>query len=158
MEALIDDDMATMDADNYMSDLAEGQELEYVMGIFNYSFGTYKVQIRNMGDLGATVAIHDDVQVNPYTYALLDNFPNPFNPETQIRFSMGGQENVSLTIYDIMGRRVRSLINGESYSSGFHVINWDGRDNAGQKVASGMYIYRIKAGDFIADKKMLLVK
>ena len=158
MEALIDDDMATMDADNYMSDLAEGQELEYVMGIFNYSFGTYKVQIRNMGDLGATVAIHDDVQVNPYTYALLDNFPNPFNPETQIRFSMGAQENVSLTIYDIMGRRVRSLINGESYSSGFHVINWDGRDNAGQKVASGMYIYRIKAGDFIADKKMLLVK
>ena len=162
-EVIIDDDMlytyAEIDEGGaFLGELVVGQELDYVMGIFNYSFGTYKVQIRNLGDLGATVAIHDDVQVNPYTYALHDNFPNPFNPETQIRFSMGGQENVTLTIYDIMGRRVRSLINGESYSSGFHVINWDGKDNVGQKVASGMYIYRISAGDFIADKKMLLVK
>ena len=158
MEALIDDDMATMDADNAMSALVEGQQLSYIMGIFNYSFGTYKVQIRDVADLGATVGIDDDVKVNPYEYALHDNFPNPFNPETQIRFSLGGQENVKLVIYNIMGRQVRTLVNGDSFNSGFHVVNWDGTDNAGQKVASGMYIYRIKAGDFIADKKMLLVK
>ena len=158
MEALIDDDMATMDADNALSELVEGQELSYIMGIFNYSFGTYKVQIRDVADLGATVGIDDDVKVNPYEYALHDNFPNPFNPETQIRFSLGGQENVKLVIYNIMGRQVRTLVNGDSFNSGFHVLNWDGTDNAGQKVASGMYIYRIKAGDFIADKKMLLVK
>jgi flagellar hook assembly protein FlgD len=71
---------------------------------------------------------------------------------------MGGQENVKLVIYDVMGRQVRSLLNGESYTPGFHVVNWNGLDNRGQKVPSGMYIYRIKAGDFIADKKMLLVK
>ena len=158
MEALIDEDMATMDAGIAMSELVEGQELSYVMGIFNYSFGTYKVQIRDVADLGATVGIDDDVKVNPYEYALHDNFPNPFNPETQIRFSLGGQENVKLVIYNIMGRQVRTLVNGDSFNSGFHVLNWDGTDNAGQKVASGMYIYRIKAGDFIADKKMLLVK
>ena len=128
------------------------------MGIFNYSFGTYKVQIRDAADLGTTVGIDDDVKVNPYEYALHDNFPNPFNPETHIRFSLGGQENVKLVIYNIMGRQVRTLVNGDSFNSGFHVVNWDGTDNAGQKVASGMYIYRIKAGDFIADKKMLLVK
>ena len=158
MEALIDDDMATMDADIAMGELVEGQQLSYIMGIFNYSYGTYKVQIRDMVDLGATVGIDDNVRVNPYEYVLHDNFPNPFNPETQIRFSLGGRENVKLVIYDIMGRQVRTLANGDSFNSGFHVLNWDGRDNIGEKVASGMYIYRIKAGDFIADKKMLLVK
>ena len=158
MEALIDDDMATMVTDIAMSELVEGQQLSYIMGIFNYSYGTYKVQIRDMADLGATVGIDDDVRVNPYEYVLHDNFPNPFNPETQIRFSLGGRENVKLVIYDIMGRQVRTLINGDSFNSGFHVLNWNGRDNLGEKVATGMYIYRIKAGDFIADKKMLLVK
>ena len=159
MEALIDDDMNTMNADSAaMSELVEGQQLSYIKGIFNYSYGTYKVQIRDVADLGATVGIDDDVKVNPYEYALHDNFPNPFNPETQIRFSLGGRENVKLVIYDIMGRQVRTLANGDSFNSGFHVLNWDGRDNIGEKVATGMYIYRIKAGDFIADKKMLLVK
>ena len=158
MEALIDEDMGTMGAGIAMSELVEGQQLSYIMGIFNYSFGTYKIQIRDVADLGTTVGIDDDVKVNPYEYALHDNFPNPFNPETQIRFTLGGQENVKLVIYDIMGRQVRTLVNGDSFNSGFHVLNWNGRDNLGEKVATGMYIYRIKAGDFIADKKMLLVK
>ena len=141
-----------------MGTLMEGQELDHVMGIFNYSFGTYKVQIRDVADLGQTVGIDDDVKVNPYEYALHDNFPNPFNPETQIRFSIGSQEDVKLIIYDVVGRQVRTLVNGSSFSPGFHVANWDGLDDKGQKVPSGLYIYRIKAGSFIADKKMLLVK
>ena len=157
-EALIDDDMAVMAADNFMSDLEVGQELEYVMGIFNYSFGTYKIQIRDLDDFGSSAGINDDVHVNPYEYALHENYPNPFNPETQIRFSIGGQENVKLVIYDVMGRQVRTLVNGDSFNSGFHVINWNGLDNVGNPVASGMYFYRIKAGDFIAHKKMMLVK
>ena len=57
-----------------------------------------------------------------------------------------------------MGRQVRTILNGEAYNPGFHVVNWNGIDDKGQKVPTGMYIYRIKAGDFIADKKMLLVK
>jgi len=88
----------------------------------------------------------------------MGNYPNPFNPETQIRFSIGNQENVKLFIYDMMGRQVNSLINGETFKSGYHVVNWRGVDNDGNKVPSGVYIYRIKAGDFIADKKMLLLK
>ena len=157
-EALIDDDMATMEADNMMSTLTEGQELEYVVGIFNFSYGTYKVQIRDAGDLGSMGTVNNDIDTNPYEYALYDNFPNPFNPETQIRFSVGGQENIKLVIYDMMGRHIRTLINGESYSAGFHVVSWNGFDANGQRVPSGMYIYRIKAGNFISDKKMLLVK
>ncbi len=155
---LIDDDMATMAADNFMSTFAEGQELEYIMGIFNYSFGTYKVQIRDLADLGQTMGINDEINLNPYAYRLLDNFPNPFNPETYIHFELGGQESVKLIIYDALGRQVRTLVNGQSYNPGFHAVNWNGRDNNGQSVPSGVYIYRIKAGRFIADNKMLLVK
>ena len=104
------------------------------------------------------LGINDDVHVNPYSYSLLDNYPNPFNPETQIRFSIGNVEQVKLVIYDMMGRQVNTLINGEKFGSGYHVVNWRGVDNAGNKVPSGVYVYRIKAGDYIADKKMLLLK
>ncbi len=69
-----------------------------------------------------------------------------------------GKENIKLVIYDVMGRQVRTILNGEAYNPGFHAVNWNGIDDKGQKVPTGMYIYRIKAGDFIADKKMLLVK
>ena len=58
----------------------------------------------------------------------------------------------------MVGRQVRTLIKGNVYDPGFHVVNWNGLDDQGQKVPSGLYIYRIKAGSFIADKKMLLVK
>ena len=157
-EIILDDDMANMEADIMMSSLAEGQELDYVRGIFNFSYGTYKIQTRDIEDIGTTMGINSDLKINPYEYALHNNFPNPFNPETQIRFSIGSSEVVKLTIYDMMGRQVRSLISGESYEAGFHVVNWEGLNNRGEKVPSGMYIYRIKAGDFIADKKMVLVK
>ena len=157
-ETLLDDDMANMEADNFLSTLVEGQELAYVSGIFNFSYGSYKIQIRDVNDIGGSLGINDDIQVNPYSYSLMGNYPNPFNPETQIRFSIGNQENVKLFIYDMMGRQVNSLINGETFKSGYHVVNWRGVDNDGNKVPSGVYIYRIKAGDFIADKKMLLLK
>ena len=156
-ETLIDDDMATMAADNYMSTLEEGQVLESISGIFNFSFGTYKVQIRGLPDLGQTVGIVDDIKINPYSYQLYENFPNPFNPETQIRFEIGARENVQILIYDILGRQIRYLVN-EQYSPGFHVVNWDGTNETGQPVSSGMYIYLLKAGNYMADKKMLFVK
>ncbi len=156
-ETLIDNDMATMAADNYMSTLEEGQVLESISGIFNFSFGTYKVQIRGLPDLGQTVGIVDDIKINPYSYQLYENFPNPFNPETQIRFEIGARENVQILIYDILGRQIRYLVN-EQYSPGFHVVNWDGTNETGQPVSSGMYIYLLKAGDYMADKKMLFVK
>ena len=78
--------------------------------------------------------------------------------KTQIRFSIGKRENVKLIVYDMMGRQVNTLIDGESFNSGFHVVNWRGIDDKGNKVPSGVYVYRIKAGDYIADKKMLLLK
>ncbi len=157
-EALIDDDMSNMSADILMDSFVEGQELDFVRGIFNFSYGTYKIQVRDLNDVGTTLGINDDVNINPYEYVLHNNFPNPFNPETQIRFSIGNSELVKLVVYDMMGRQIRTLIAGESFNSGFHAISWNGLNDNGEKVPSGMYVYRIKAGDFIDFKKMLLVK
>ena len=126
--------MANMEADILMNSLSEGQELDYVRGIFNFSYGTYKIQTRDVDDMGTTMGVNGDVAVNPYDYELHNNFPNPFNPETQIRFSIGSSEVVKLTIYDMMGRQVRSLMSGESYGPGFHVVNWEGLNNQGEKV------------------------
>ena len=99
---LIDDDMATMLADNAMSEFVEGQELEYLSGIFNYSYGTFKVQIRDMDDIGQALGLNDEANNIAYNYSLHDNYPNPFNPETHIRFELGAQENVKLLIYDCL--------------------------------------------------------
>ncbi len=91
------------------------------------------------------------------SFRLSDAYPNPFNPETRIRFQLAENSNVRLMIYDVLGRKVRTLVS-DRMDAGNHVINWDGLNDAGTDVASGMYVYRIKAGDFIAHRKMLLVR
>jgi hypothetical protein len=156
VECLIDDDMANMAADNYMSDLVEGTTLASVTGIFNFSFGTYKIQIRDMADLGQ-LGIDDDFAGVAREFALYPNFPNPFNPETRIRFQLAENSNVKLMIYDVLGRKVRTLVS-KRMDAGHHVLNWNGLNDAGADVASGMYIYRIKADDFIDHRKMLLIR
>ena len=156
MECLIDDDMATMAADNYLSTLENGSTLGQVTGIFNFSFGTYKIQVRDLADLGQ-LGVDEDFESLPRRFALYDNFPNPFNPETRIRFEIANQENVQLIIYDMLGRKVRTLVN-DNYNPGMYVINWDGMNDNRQPVSSGPYLYRIKAGEFIDHKKMILVR
>jgi DNA/RNA endonuclease YhcR with UshA esterase domain len=156
VECLIDDDMATMEANSFMSGLEEGTTLTNVSGIFNFSFGTYKIQIRDMADLGQ-LGIDDDFAGIAREFALYPNFPNPFNPETRIRFQLAENSDVKLMVYDVLGRKVRTLVS-DRMDAGHHVINWDGLNDAGTDVASGMYVYRIKAGDFISHRKMLLVR
>ncbi|MDP6611099.1 MAG: lamin tail domain-containing protein [Candidatus Marinimicrobia bacterium] len=156
VECLIDDDMANMATNSAMSALTEGETLANVSGIFNFSFGTYKIQIRDMADLGQ-LGIDDDFAGVAREFALYPNYPNPFNPETRIRFQLAENSNVRLMIYDVLGRKVRTLVS-ERMDAGHHVLNWNGLNDAGADVASGMYVYRIKAGDFIAHRKMLLVR
>jgi len=93
----------------------------------------------------------------PLSYELQQNYPNPFNPNTTIRFQMPERNNVTLKIYNIVGQEVKTLIQ-QSLEPGQHTFNWDGRDNRGLPVSSGVYIYRIRAGSFIATKKMILLK
>ncbi len=93
----------------------------------------------------------------PTTYSLGANYPNPFNPSTTIRFTLPTSENVRLSIFDIQGRQVATLVN-EVYSAGRHEVIWRGQDNSSRPVASGTYFYRLKTGGFTETKKMLLLK
>mgnify|MGYP001947857664 CR=1 FL=1 len=100
-----------------------------------------------------------DVSVNdiPVEFALRQNYPNPFNPTTMIEFDLPEAADVSLVIYDITGRQIRTLVS-EAVDAGYKGITWNGRDNMGNGVATGMYIYRLQAGDFVDVKKMTFMK
>ena len=93
----------------------------------------------------------------PTQFTLFQNFPNPFNPTTIISYTLPNHSLVSLKIYDIIGSEVRTLISSEQ-APGVHKVEWNGRNNFGSKVASGTYIYRIRTGDFVQSKKMILLK
>ena len=84
--------------------------------------------------------------------------PNPFNPETMINFDLSGDQVVSLTIYDIAGQVVRTLVDSQPMTVGSYKQMWDGRNDSGAKVGSGIYFYQLRAGDFIAKKKMTLLQ
>lgn len=93
----------------------------------------------------------------PKTFALYANSPNPFRPSTFIRFDLPTSTAVTLSVYDLSGRRVRSLVEGAA-DAGAHAIEWDGMDDAGRAVGSGVYFYRLEAGTFRATRKMTLLK
>ncbi len=93
----------------------------------------------------------------PVSYSLGQNYPNPFNPNTVISFAIPGSESVELKIYNIRGQAVRTLIDGQM-APGRHTVQWDGRDDRGDAVSSGVYLYRISAGDFSESRKMTLLK
>ncbi len=83
--------------------------------------------------------------------------PNPFNPTTSIAYSLDRESDVEIAVYDVAGRRVRTLVN-DRVSAGRHETSWDGRDRAGNQVASGVYMYVLKAGDVVEAKRMVLIK
>jgi len=93
----------------------------------------------------------------PKEFSLSQNFPNPFNPKTVIYFSLPKASNVELVIYNVLGQEVKTLTN-RNHPPGDYEIEWDSRNDAGNEVASGVYLYRIVAGDYLATKKMLLLK
>ena len=91
-------------------------------------------------------------------FELSQNYPNPFNPSTTIEFSIAKRSNVKLVIYDITGRVVRTLIDGQEYEPGLYKVQWNGKNDYGEYVASGVYIYRLQAGSFTATRKMVLAR
>ena len=92
-----------------------------------------------------------------YQNQLAQNYPNPFNPTTTIAFSIAEVSDVKLAIYGVRGELVRTLVDGRRAPNNYRVI-WDGKNNAGNFVASGVYFYRLIAGDFKATKKMVLLR
>jgi hypothetical protein len=103
-----------------------------------------------------TTSIQADRDI-PKEFTLSQNYPNPFNPITRINFKLPQASHVVMKIYDIFGREVRTLIETQ-YEAGSYYLNWDARDDYGDFVSSGIYIYEIKAGKFSQAKKMTLIK
>ena len=97
-------------------------------------------------------------RVLPTVTTLLQNYPNPFNPETTISFDLSKEEVVSLTIYDLTGQIVRTLVADQAMATGHYDIVWNGRNTEGLQVGSGVYFYQLKAGDFVSEKKMTLLQ
>jgi hypothetical protein len=89
----------------------------------------------------------------PNYYSLSQNYPNPFNPSTQIKFSVPKTSNVTMKVYDVLGKEVAVLVNNELKQAGFYTVEFNASN-----LASGIYFYRINAGDYSAVKKMVLVK
>ena len=95
--------------------------------------------------------------VEPTEFELFANYPNPFNPETVIKYELARGAEVRLEIYNLVGQKIATLVN-EKLESGVHSITWNGRDALGSPVASGVYFYRLKTSSFVASKKMLLLR
>ncbi len=104
------------------------------------------------------VGIADDIrEALPSDFGLRQNYPNPFNPSTTIEYTIPSRSFVTIEIVDLLGRQIRSLVHREQ-PAGTHRVMWDGRTDDGSQVATGVYFYRLKAGDFTDARKMLLLK
>ena len=121
------------------------------MGIHNPKY-VVTALLGAMKSLGIATAVKSNNQDIPADYTLYQNYPNPFNPSTNIRFAIPKESYVKLTIYDITGREVQTLLN-DQLAAGTHTIEW-----APRNLASGIYLYRVEAGNFVKVNKMILLK
>jgi hypothetical protein len=118
----------------------------------------YRVDISNSIDASRSVLFETDpLEMPAARLALHQNFPNPFNPSTSIRYELPVKTVVMVEIYDVSGGRVARLVDGEE-DRGPHVAEWRGLDDRGRPVASGVYFYRLRAGKETISKKMVLLR
>ncbi len=99
----------------------------------------------------------EDKEIVPTEYSLLQNYPNPFNPETQISYKLSAGGFTSLSVYDLLGREIKTLVSKEQ-SAGSYTISWNGKNEFGNSVPSGVYMYTLKTGSFCESRKMILMK
>jgi len=112
--------------------------------------------VKNLSQ-GEVVFTDSESDILPADFALYQNYPNPFNSETQIRFQIPRQSPVRITVYNLMGNQVRMILN-EDKPAGSYRVNWDGKDDHGTAMPSGIYLFELKAGGFVESKKMILMK
>lgn len=100
---------------------------------------------------------NEGIPLVPLAYTLEQNFPNPFNPSTTIRYALNKRSDVSLSIYNLLGQKVKTLVSGEQTTGTYSVV-WDGITESGSSAASGVYLYQLRAGEYRASKKLLLLR
>ena len=106
---------------------------------------------------GSDVEDENEFPGRPTKLTLFQNYPNPFNPTTVIQYALSHNTEVDITIYNISGQKIKTLVKHKE-ESGYQQVIWDGRNDEGKQVASGIYFYRLKAGAFTLTKRMLLLR
>jgi hypothetical protein len=151
-----------------LSWIMSGLPDEYQIG-YNYSDGLFFEDLRSVESItvpgnselivrvGMDVLGSIDNNVLPVAYKLHQNYPNPFNPTTSIKYDLPDQAHVEILIYDMLGRKVRTLIN-QVQSAGYLSVNWNAANDVGEPVSAGVYIYTIEAGSFRETRKMIFLK
>ncbi|NIQ80660.1 MAG: T9SS type A sorting domain-containing protein, partial [Anaerolineae bacterium] len=122
-------------------------KLTFLADEFMQSFGVPLAKDEAMGE----------GQTRPWGFQLHQNYPNPFNPDTRISYSLPADSDVRLTVFNVLGQEVKVLVQGYK-TSGSHSVTWDGRNEDGENVSSGIYFYKLEAGEFAQTKKMSLMK
>jgi hypothetical protein len=123
-----------------------------------YTKGTSNQPIGALTWFDIQVGVNDEVTSQiPEGYELFANYPNPFNPTTNIKYALADKGFVKLSVYNMLGQKVATLVN-ELQESGIYSATWNGRADDGNSVSSGIYIYKLDAGNFSISKKMMLVK
>jgi hypothetical protein len=144
----------------YTEKLADGFGLIYRGGYdFGYFIWATGARINNIeyGDIIITSLHNNPIPKVPKKILLYQNYPNPFNPSTIISYQLTKSTKVSLKVYDILGRLVRTLIGDELLNPGMHTLPWDGKSDNGEHVSSGTYYYELKTGQYSLTKKMQLI-
>jgi hypothetical protein len=116
-----------------------------------------KVQNAEYAEVATLTSVGEPVNGVPTTFAISQNYPNPFNPTTTIDYAVSKQSFVSVKVYNLLGQEVRTLVSEEK-GIGVYQAKWDGNNNVGAEVPSGMYLYKMIAGSFSGTKKMMFMK
>ena len=125
----------------------------------NFAYGEPGDVFVAAGGSDIVVDVNESTEINETIRSCLQqNYPNPFNPATTIEFELSVRENISIDIFDISGRKVKSLVDGISFPRGRHSIKWDGKLQNGRQAPSGIYFYVLKGDNFQTSRKMLLIK
>ncbi|MDZ7375881.1 MAG: T9SS type A sorting domain-containing protein, partial [candidate division KSB1 bacterium] len=154
----VGDDFSIAYRGNLDSTFALGDKIEKIIGIGNFSFYHYKLDPRNESDIiGHTTGIKQKRVSHELIYDLSQNYPNPFNPTTTIAYRIGKKGAVELSIYNVLGQKIKTLVD-EVKPAGNYQVSWDGTNQLGQLVSSGIYFYSLKSGEFIKTNKMVLLR
>lgn len=142
---------------NLDSAFVAGDSLLSLTGIHHFTFSEHKIEPRNEADVVRKSTAVDDDRV-PFAFDLAQNYPNPFNPETTIQYQLASAGHVKITIYNVLGQKVRTLVDDIRPAGAYKVV-WDGRGDNGRTLSSGVYFYKMVAGDqFVKTQKMVLMK
>jgi hypothetical protein len=133
----------------------DAKALEVRLHVYSRFTGTIYFDDLSVEVIGTTLDVKDNTI--PRTFDLANNYPNPFNPTTTIRFAVPQAGPISLMVYNVLGQQVRILAQG-NISAGYHDVVWDGKDDRGMTVQSGVYFYRLQTGSVALVKKMVMIK